>query len=72
MRILQTITFTGAIAMMIASCSAPKGIVSVDPAKVDQMPLKTTPLAEKDLQRWSHLDLVKDTFPGMRVDSVFA
>lgn len=72
MRILQTITFTGAIAMMIASCSAPKGIVSVDPAKIDQMPLKTTPLAEKDLQRWSHLDLVKDTVPGMSVDRAYA
>ncbi|WP_136667209.1 S8 family peptidase [Flavobacterium sp. H122] len=72
MRILRTITFTGAIGLMIASCSAPKGIVSIDPAKIDQMPLKTTPLAEKDLQRWSHLDLVKDTVPGMSVDKAYA
>ncbi|MES2812999.1 MAG: S8 family peptidase [Bacteroidota bacterium] len=72
MRILKTITFTGAIAMLIVSCSAPKGIVSVDPSKVDQMPLKTTPLAEKDLKRWSDLDLVKDTVPGMSVDRVYA
>lgn len=71
MRILRTITFTGAIGMMIASCSAPKGIVSIDPAKIDQMPLKTTTITEKDLQRWSHLDLTKDTIPGMSVDKAY-
>ena len=71
MRILKTTTFTGAIAMMMASCGAPKQIVSIDPAKIDQMPLKTVALAEKDLQRWSHLDLVKDTVPGMGVDRVY-
>lgn len=72
MRILQTITFTGAIGMMIASCSAPKGIVSIDASKIDQQPLKTTAIAEKDLQRWSHLDLVKDTIPGKSVDKAYA
>lgn len=72
MRILKNIVFTGTLALMFASCSAQKGIVSIDPAKVDQMPLKTTPLAEKDLQRWSHLDLVKDTVPGMSVDRAYS
>lgn len=72
MRNLKTITFTGAIAIMIASCGAPKGIVGVDPTKIDKMPLKTTPLKEKQLERWSNLDLVKDTVPGMGVDRVYA
>lgn len=71
MRILRQITFTGAIGMMIASCSAPKGLVSIDPAKIDQRPLKMTPVAEKDLKRWSHLDLDKDTIPGMSVDKAY-
>lgn len=29
-------------------------------------------LAEKELQRWSHLDLVKDSIPGMSVDKAYA
>ncbi|OWP83124.1 peptidase S8 [Flavobacterium davisii] len=72
MRILKTITFTSAIGMMMASCSTPKGIVSIDPKKIDQMPLKMTPIKETDLKRWSHLDLVKDTVPGMGVDKAYA
>jgi len=72
MRILKPIYFTGAIAFAIASCSAPKTIVSTNPTNIDVRPLKTTKLAEKDLQRWSHLDLVKDTVPGMSVDKAYA
>ncbi len=34
--------------------------------------VKKAPLNESDLQRWSHLDLVKDTVPGMSVDRAYA
>ena len=33
---------------------------------------KKTPLAENDLRRWSHLDIVTDTIPGMSVDKAYA
>ena len=33
---------------------------------------KKAELAETDLQRWSHLDLVKDSVPGMSVDRAYA
>ncbi|MEO5776380.1 MAG: S8 family serine peptidase, partial [Flavobacterium sp.] len=33
---------------------------------------KKTPLTEQQLQRWSHLDLEKDTIPGMSVDKAYA
>ncbi|OYU79838.1 MAG: peptidase S8 [Flavobacterium sp. BFFFF1] len=33
---------------------------------------KKSPLAETELQRWSHLDLVKDSVPGMSVDRAYA
>ncbi|WP_309614202.1 S8 family peptidase [Flavobacterium sp.] len=33
---------------------------------------KKTPLTEQQLQRWSHLDLEKDSIPGMSVDKVYA
>ena len=32
---------------------------------------KKTPLTEQQLQRWSHLDLEKDTIPGMSVDKAY-
>lgn len=71
MRMLKSILCTGAVTLLFASCSAQKGLVSVDPAKIDQVPLKTTPLKESQMQRWSHLDLAKDTVPGMSVDKAY-
>jgi cell wall-associated protease len=33
--------------------------------------LKNKPLTDNELQRWSHLDLQKDTIPGMSVDRAY-
>jgi subtilisin family serine protease len=33
---------------------------------------KKAPITEKDIKRWSHLDIVKDTIPGMSVDRAYA
>jgi subtilisin family serine protease len=33
---------------------------------------KKSPLTEQQLQRWSHLDIEKDTIPGMSVDKAYA
>lgn len=60
-----------ALAMVLSGCGSAK-MVSTPIENIDRMPLKTTPLKEKDLQRWSHLDLVKDTVPGMSVDKAYA
>ncbi len=56
----------------MSACGGTKAIVSTNPANIDALPLKTTKLAEKDLKRWSHLDLAKDTVPGMSVDKAYA
>jgi cell wall-associated protease len=34
--------------------------------------VKKAPLSENDLKRWSHLDLIKDSIPGMSVDRAYA
>ena len=60
-----------AFALALASCG-PAKIISTPIENIDKMPLKTAPLKEKDLKRWSHLDLVKDTVPGMSVDKAYA
>ena len=60
-----------AIALVLSGCGSAK-MISTPVANIDRISLKTTPLKEKDLQRWSHLDLVKDTVPGMSVDKAYA
>ena len=59
-----------AFAFALASCGTQK-MVSTPVENIDNLPLKTTPVAENDLKRWSHLDLVKDTIPGMSVDKAY-
>jgi subtilisin family serine protease len=59
-----------AFAIALASCGTQK-MVSTPVENIDNLPLKTTPVAENDLKRWSHLDLVKDTIPGMSVDKAY-
>ncbi len=72
MKILfKPLFLSAAIALALTGCGSAK-MVSVPVESIDKMPLKTTPLVEKDLQRWSHLDLVKDTVPGMSVDKAYA
>ena len=72
MRNLRPIYFSTALALVLASCGGSKAIISTPPVNIDNLPLKVTPLAENDLKRWSHLDLVKDTVPGMSVDKAYA
>lgn len=71
MRTLKPIYISTLVALAFASCGTPK-MISTPIEKVDNQPLKITPLAENDLQRWSHLDLAKDTVPGMSVDKAYA
>jgi subtilisin family serine protease len=37
-----------------------------------QIVAKKTPLTDQELKRWSHLDLEKDSIPGMSVDKVYS
>lgn len=66
----KSIYLSAALALFLASCGAKK--ITAEPLAI------TTPLTEKkaklsdaDEKRWSHLDLMKDTVPGMSVDRVY-
>ena len=39
--------------------------------EVQTLYTKKAPLTEQELKRWSHLDLEKDTIPGMSVDKAY-
>lgn len=67
----KTLYLSLALALVLSGCGSAK-MISTPVANIDKMPLKTSPLKEKDLQRWSHLDLAKDTVPGMSVDKAYA
>lgn len=71
-KIFKPYYLSAALALVLASCGSAGKMVSTPVENIDKMPLKTTPLKEKDLMRWSHLDLVKDTVPGMSVDKAYA
>lgn len=71
MRLLKSICFSAFAFLMITSCGTSK-MIPTNVANIDKIPLKISPIKESDLKRWSHLDLIKDTIPGMSVDKAYA
>jgi subtilisin family serine protease len=64
-------------ASVLASCGTTKSITSTSsttklPIAISGELKKKAALSEKELQRWSHLDIIKDTIPGMSVDRAYA
>ena len=69
-KIVRPLYLSLALGFILASCGSQK-MISTTVENIDKLPLKTTPVAENDLKRWSHLDLVNDTVPGMSVDKAY-
>jgi subtilisin family serine protease len=72
MRILRLIAFTGISAIIFNGCGGSSEILSTPIENIDSVPLKVSDLTEAEKQNWGHLDLVKDTIPGMSVDKAYA
>ncbi|NDP25838.1 MAG: S8 family serine peptidase [Flavobacterium sp.] len=70
----KSIVISGFAVLVLASCGASKSASNTtllyETAPVNVR--KKAPISESDLKRWSHLDLVKDTIPGMSVDKAYA
>ncbi|KAF2339456.1 S8 family peptidase [Flavobacterium tistrianum] len=61
--------------LVLAGCSATvQAQVSTSKAFITapSTVVKKAPLSENELKRWSHLDLIKDSIPGMSVDRAYA
>lgn len=58
--------------LALTSCSTSRQFSTYTPVSAPLNITKKAPLTEKDLMRWSHLDIVKDTIPGMSVDKAYA
>jgi subtilisin family serine protease len=72
MRTFKPFYVTAALALVLASCGGVSKMVSTPVENIDAVQTKTTKLSETDLQRWSHLDLVIDSIPGMSVDKAYS
>jgi cell wall-associated protease len=57
-----------ALALALTGCSTTK----VTMYNVDALPVKKEKITVEQLQRWSHLDVLTDTIPGMSVDKAYA
>jgi len=71
MKILKLSSLTLLSALVLVSCGASKTAVAPI-ASIENIALKNGPINENDLKRWSHLDILKDTIPGMSVDKAYA
>ena len=75
MNSLKPFYLSAFMALALAGCGAGKQASTNYTPMAQTAPtviLKKAPIAENDLKRWSHLDLVKDTIPGMSVDKAYA
>ncbi|QLC66670.1 S8 family serine peptidase [Flavobacterium sp. LPB0248] len=61
------LVLAGCSATVQAQVSTSKEFITAPAAVV-----KKAPLSENELKRWSHLDLIKDSIPGMSVDKAYA
>ncbi|AUS05178.1 S8 family peptidase [Pseudotamlana carrageenivorans] len=70
MKTIKTIATSAFAAVLLSGCGG-SSIVSTPVENIDSSPLKVSELTEAEAHNWGHLDLVKDTIPGMSVDRAY-
>ncbi|MBP0902914.1 S8 family peptidase [Mariniflexile gromovii] len=71
MKTIKTIMLSALVAVLFSGCGGTANILSTPVENIDNTPLKVSELTEKEKHNWGHLDLVKDTIPGMSVDKAY-
>jgi len=70
MKILRLFALSTLAMAFLSGCGA-SAILSTPIENIDNTPLKFNDLSETEVQSWGHLDLVKDTIPGMSVNKAY-
>jgi len=70
MKLIRPLFLSATTALVLASCGS-TNVISTPITNIDSTPLKISALTDAELNSWSHLDLVKDTIPGMSVDKAY-
>ncbi|MGB5418669.1 S8 family serine peptidase, partial [Algibacter sp.] len=72
MRSIKLIATSAFFAVLMSGCGGTAPVLSTPVENIDTTPLKVSELTEAEKHNWGHLDLVKDTIPGMSVDKAYA
>lgn len=67
----KSLLVTAFTAVFIYGCGSTAPILSTAIENIDSTPIKVSELTQQEKQTWGHLDLVKDTIPGMSVDKAY-
>lgn len=68
----KAVLLSAVSAVMLSSCGGGAPILSTPIENIDNTPIKESPLTEAEKHNWGHLDLIKDTIPGMSVDKAYS
>ena len=75
MNTIKPIYISAFALLVLAGCGTTKQVINTAGLTAITAPLnvkKKAAIAENNLKRWSHLDIVNDTIPGMSVDRAYA
>ncbi|SFC96729.1 S8 family peptidase [Algibacter pectinivorans] len=72
MKTINLIAKSAFLAVLISGCGGVAPVLSTPVENIDSSPLKVSALTDAEAHNWGHLDLVKDTIPGMSVDKAYA
>ncbi|NNE32455.1 MAG: peptidase S8, partial [Winogradskyella sp.] len=65
------IGYIGISAALLFGCGSTADIISTPIENIDTSPLKVTDLSDAEKKNWGHLDLERDTIPGMAVNRAY-
>ncbi|WP_298237271.1 S8 family peptidase [uncultured Algibacter sp.] len=72
MKTIKFLPLLALAAILVSSCGSTADILATPVENIDTLPLKVSELTETEKQKWGHLDLVRDTIPGMSVDKAYS
>ncbi|NRR91429.1 S8 family serine peptidase [Winogradskyella undariae] len=67
----KPLAYLSLVGTLFLGCGSTSEILSTPIENIDSSPLKVTELTDTEKKHWGHLDLVKDTIPGMSVDKAY-
>lgn len=73
MNSIKSLSLLAVSGVLLTGCGTQKNIAyqQLKPITSESVPLKNAKITDAELLRWSHLDLIKDTIPGMSVDRAY-
>lgn len=71
MKLTKSLILLSFSAIIFYGCGS-TNVLSTPIENIDNTPIKTSELTEKQKNSWGHLDLLKDTIPGMSVDKAYS